>query len=96
MVSNIARLLIFLLLVNIVFGLNTISNNNRRSNHLLKRRSMENDNEYVWFTRDIHNDMDDDNEEMKRNQFQKQQVLSRSKFINNIHRRKYPFVEDVV
>jgi len=94
MISNIARLLIFLLLVNIVFGLYTTSDDNRQFNKLLKQRSMENDNEYVWFTRDVSNNIDE--EEMKRDHFRKQQVLSRSKIFKNIIRRKYPFIENIM
>ncbi len=83
-----------MLLVNIVFGLYTTSDDNRQFNKLLKQRSMENDNEYVWFTRDVSNNIDE--EEMQRDQLRKQQVLSRSKIFKNIIRRKYPFIENTM
>ena len=70
--SNILRLLIFLLLVNIIFGLYTTSDDNRRLYQLLKQRSAENDYEYVWFTRSVrNNDMDSD--EIKQEELRKQQ-----------------------
>jgi hypothetical protein len=91
-VSNIVRLLIFLLLVNIICGLSATSDDNRRFYQLLKQRSAENDYEYVWFTRDIHNDMD--SEDIKREQLRKQQDLLRLKIFKNIFDRKYPFIEN--
>ena len=41
-------------------GLSAKSVNNRRFLQLLKQRSPENDNEYVWFTRDVHDNFNSD------------------------------------
>ncbi|CAF1002267.1 unnamed protein product [Adineta steineri] len=90
MICNIVRLLIFTLLVNIIFGFSTTSNDNRRLYQLLKQRSAENDNEYVWFTRDIHQRIND--EEMKANE----NDLFHPKIFNNIKHQKYPNVKNSI
>ena len=82
MMFNIVRLSIFLLLVNILCGLYVTSDDNRRAYHLLKQRSAENDNEYVWFTRNIPDDIN--NEEIKQ-----ERDLFRSKMFH----RKNPFFQ---
>jgi hypothetical protein len=94
MISNIVRLFILLLLVNILFGYYITTDDNQRFYQLLKQRSAENDNEYVWFTRDIHNDMN--NDEIKQDRLWKQQDLFHSKIFNNIFNRKYPFIENTM
>jgi hypothetical protein len=78
MIGNILRFFIFLFLVNLLLGFVIKSNDNQRIYHLLKQRSAENDNEFVWFTRDIPN------EDYKLKQ---QEDLFPWKIIN----RKYPF-----
>ncbi len=57
MISNILRLFIFILSINILLGFVITSNDNQRIHPLLKQRSAENDNEFVWFTRDIPNEI---------------------------------------
>jgi hypothetical protein len=78
MIGNILRLIIFLFLVNLLLGFVIKSNDNQRIYHLLKQRSAENDNEFVWFTRDIPN------EDYK---FKQHEDLFPWKIIN----QKYPF-----
>ena len=95
--SNILRLLIFLLLVNIIFGLYTTSDENRRLYQLLKQRSAENDYEYVWFTRNVRNNDIDSDDEMKQQELRKQQQdLRHFKNFNNIFYQKNPFVENTM
>jgi hypothetical protein len=79
------RLLIFFLLVNILFGFYITSDDNGRLNQLLKQRSLENDNEYVWFTRNIP-------DETKQDQSRQQEDFFHSKMFH----RKYPFVKNVM
>jgi hypothetical protein len=90
MISRILRLLILLLIVNIIFGFNVISDDNQRLYQLLKQRSAENDNEYVWFTRNAPTD------EIKQDQLQKYQDLIRSKILKNSFNRKYPLIENMM
>jgi hypothetical protein len=94
MISNILRLLIFLLLLNIILGLNTPSADKQRAYHLLKQRSADNDNEYVWFTRDIHEEMSSEDTNEQQQQQRKQQDLYRFKLLNNMFNRKYPIVKN--
>ncbi|CAF1564614.1 unnamed protein product [Rotaria magnacalcarata] len=58
---NILRLLVFVLLVNAIFGSHGALNANQLLYKLLKQRSIDSDNEYVWFTRDIHDNFNDEN-----------------------------------
>ncbi len=90
MIFNIVRLLILLLLLNIVFGYYITTDDNQQFYRLLKQRSADNDNEYVWFTRDIHND------EIKQDPVWNQKDLIHSKIFKNIFNRKYPFVENTM
>ena len=60
MISQIRQLLILSLLLHIVLGINGRAVDQRRMLQLLKQRSTDNDNEYVWFTRNIHTDMMND------------------------------------
>ncbi|UJR26808.1 hypothetical protein I4U23_008121 [Adineta vaga] len=94
-VCNIVRIYMALLVVNIVFGFDEISDDNRRFNSLLKQRSAENDNEYVWFTRDLHNTMvnDDARELIKRGSLGKFQHLPRPKTNNPGSSRKYRSIQ---
>ncbi|CAF1361876.1 unnamed protein product [Rotaria sordida] len=94
MILNTVRLLTFLLLVHIVFGSYTTLNDNRRFYQLLKPRSKENNNEYVWFTRNIHNDINSDN--IKQDHQYKQQNLFRLKIFNKTFDRKDPFGENIM
>ena len=48
------KYLIFLILFNLIFGSYESPYQQRRYLKLSKQRVPENDNEYVWFTRDIH------------------------------------------
>ena len=57
MISNILRVFILILSINILLGFVIKSNDNQRIYPLLKQRSTDNDNEFVWFTRDIPNDI---------------------------------------
>jgi hypothetical protein len=72
-------------MIHVLLGFYVRSNDNQRIYHLLKQRSLENDNEYVWFTRNIPD------EEIKQQQ-QQQQDLFPWKFSN----RKYPLNENPI
>ncbi|CAF3213339.1 unnamed protein product [Rotaria socialis] len=61
MICNILRLLVFVLLVNTIFGSYGARNANQQLYQLLKQRSIDSDNEYVWFTRDTHDNFNDEN-----------------------------------
>ncbi len=90
MISSVVRLLILLLLVNIIVGFYVPSGDNRQFHQLLKQRSAENDNEYVWFTRDIHND------EIEQDQLEKHHLFWLNFFKNYFNSRKYPFIENTM
>ncbi|CAF3444581.1 unnamed protein product [Rotaria sp. Silwood1] len=75
MISNTVRFLILLLLVNVICGSYATSNDNRRFYQLLKPRSSDNNNEYVWFTRDVHNDININ--EMKQDLYTPRILLNR-------------------
>ncbi|CAF2432731.1 unnamed protein product [Rotaria sp. Silwood2] len=94
MIFNTVRLLIFLLLVNIIVGSYAASNDKRQFYQLLKPHSVENNNEYVWFTRDIHNDIK--NDELKQDYQRKQKNSLRFKIFNKAINRKYPFGENII
>ncbi|CAF3796512.1 unnamed protein product [Rotaria sordida] len=84
----------FKIALHIVFGSYTTLNDNRRFYQLLKPRSKENNNEYVWFTRNIHNDINSDN--IKQDHQYKQQNLFRLKIFNKTFDRKDPFGENIM
>lgn len=84
------RLLVFLLLINLILGLYVTSDDNQQFYRLLKERSAENDNEYVWFTRNIPDD------ELKQEQLRNQQDLMNSKFYKNMLFRKHPFIANAM
>ncbi|CAF1043537.1 unnamed protein product [Rotaria sp. Silwood1] len=94
MISNTVRFLILLLLVNVICGSYATSNDNRRFYQLLKPRSSDNNNEYVWFTRDVHNDININ--EMKQDRPRKIQNLFSFKSFNKIFDRKYPLGENII
>ena len=60
MISYIRQFLILILLLHIVLAIHGRSVDQRRMLRVFKPRSAENDNEYVWFTRNIHKDMIND------------------------------------
>ncbi|CAF3845536.1 unnamed protein product [Rotaria magnacalcarata] len=47
--------------INAIFGSHEALNANQLLYKLLKQRSIDSDNEYVWFTRDIHDNFNDEN-----------------------------------
>lgn len=60
MISYIRQFFILILLLHIVLAIHGRAVDQRRMLRLFKQRSAENDNEYVWFTRNIHPDMMND------------------------------------
>lgn len=92
-VSNLVRLSIVILLVNIVLGLDAVSDDNRRLYQLLKQRSADNDNEYVWFTRDVHEALDDDRDTLKRPALDNYEYLRRAKNNRPAVHRPYPSLD---
>jgi hypothetical protein len=56
---------VLILLCHCLLGFHGRSIDNRRFHPLLKHRSAENDNEYVWFTRSIHPAMINEHDQVK-------------------------------
>lgn len=84
MITNIIRFLILLLLINLIVGYYITPDDNQQFDRVLKERSAENDNEYVWFTRNIPAD--------EQNLLQQRQDLLNARFNAKKFHRKYPFV----
>lgn len=58
------------ILWNVFIGLSAKSIENRRLFQFLKERSPEHENEYVWFTRDIHPQLNEQESDAGRNENQ--------------------------
>ena len=87
------QVLAMILLFNLAYGVLSTVDNDRRLARPLKPRSADNDNEYVWFTRDVHDAVDSSKEtEQARPSQQQARFLSKS-FRDFLH-RKYPTMDD--
>jgi hypothetical protein len=51
---NPLKLFVFIILFNVICGSYETSDQNRKLLQLIQQRSDEYDDQYVWFTRDIH------------------------------------------
>ena len=81
MMDHIRQVIVLLFLVNIILGrVVTMGEQRAWNDRLFQRRSAENDNEYVWFTRDIHNEM------------MKNPPVQMNRFQQAISHRKYPYL----
>lgn len=82
---NIIHLLFILLLLNIVFAIYPNPSRHRQTHTLSNQRSANSNYRYAWFTRDIHDDMNNDEEQ----ELSPQRNI-RLELLRNIFNLKYP------
>lgn len=87
---NLTQLLTILCLFNVILALYDTSKNRRYPAVTNNQRSADSGYKYAWFTRDIHDDEDDWNNEQDQPLDQSSQRLLRLKLLKNIFNRNYP------
>jgi hypothetical protein len=93
-IQHIIQLLSILVLLNIVIATYEVPNRNRQLFASNTQRSADSGYKYAWFTRDIHDDMNNDEENRSQEQPLSLRRMFREKTLKNLFNRKYQNNDD--
>ncbi len=89
-IQNIIRLLSILLLCHVIFAVSETPYERRYPHGLNNQRSADSGYKYAWFTRDVHDDINSDEENNHQEEQLSPQRTFRMKMLKSVFNKNYP------